>query len=62
MFYFSNNSLILCYSSCFVLYSHYGDSSSGEKLNGHQALESMSLLGELISPFKLNTFHDRHNY
>ena len=45
VFYFSDNSLVLCYSPCFFWYSHYGDSSSSKKLNGHKALESMSLLG-----------------
>ena len=30
----------------------YGDSSSSKKLNGHQGLESMSLLGALISLLK----------
>ena len=43
MFYFSDNSLILCYSSSFALYSHYGDSSSSKKLNGNQAFEAMGL-------------------
>ena len=32
----------------FVLYSHYGDSMSSKKLNGHQAFGCMSLLGALI--------------
>ena len=36
----------------FVLYSHYGDSISSKKLNGHQAFETMGLLGALISPLK----------
>ena len=45
MFYFAN-----LYVS--VLYSHYGDSSSSRKLNGQQAFESMSLLGELTSFLK----------
>ena len=36
----------------FVLYSQYGDSSKSENLNGHQAFESMSLLGALISLLK----------
>ena len=49
MIYFSDKSLILNCSSCFVSYSHYGDSSSSKKLNGHQACESTSLLGALIS-------------
>ena len=43
-----DNSLVLCYSSCFVLCSHYGDSTSSKKLNGHRAFESMSLLGAFI--------------
>ena len=45
VFYFSDNSLVLWYSSCFciVLYSHYGHSISNEKLNGHQAVESWPL-------------------
>ena len=36
----------------FVLYSHYGDSISSKKLNGHQAFETMGLFGALISPLK----------
>ena len=48
VFYFSDNSLILCYSSCFVFYSHYVDSISSKKLNGHHAFESTSLLEALI--------------
>ena len=49
VFYFSDDSLILCYSSrAFVLYSHYDDSISSKKLNVHQAFESMSLSGALI--------------
>ena len=31
----------------FVLHSHYGYSISNEKLNGHQAFESLYLLGAL---------------
>ena len=31
----------------FVLYSHYGDSSSNDKLNGNQAFESLGLLEAL---------------
>ena len=40
----------------FVSYSHSGDSISSKKLNGHQAFESMDLLGALISPFKQHIF------
>ena len=36
----------------FVLYSHYGDSGSSKKLNGHHAFESMCLSGALISLLK----------
>ena len=36
----------------FVLYSHYGYSISNEKLNGHQAFESLGLLGALTFLFK----------
>ena len=36
----------------FVLYSHYGYSILNEKLNGHQALESLGLLGALTFLFK----------
>ena len=49
MFYFSDNSLILCYSFCFCLVFHYGDGSFSKKLHGHQAFEFMVLLGALIS-------------
>ena len=35
-----------------VLYSHYGYSISNEKLNGHQAVESLGLLGALTFLFK----------
>ena len=52
MFYFSDNSLIYANLHVFVLYSHYGDSSSSKKLNGHQAFEFMSLLGAVFSLFK----------
>ena len=43
MFYCSDNSLTLLYSS------QYGESSLSKKLNGHEAFESMSLLGALFS-------------
>ena len=36
----------------FVLYSHYGYSISNEKLNGHQAFESLGPLGALTFLFK----------
>ena len=36
----------------FVLYSHYSYSISNGKLNGHQAFESLGLLGALTFPFK----------
>ena len=36
----------------FVLYSHYGYSISNEKLNIHQAFETLGLLGALIFVFK----------
>ena len=39
VFYFPDNSLTLCYSSCFCLVFPYGDSSSTKKLNGHQAFD-----------------------
>ena len=48
VFSFSGNSLMLCYSSCFVLYFHYDDSISSKKLNGYHAFEYMSLLGAFI--------------
>ena len=50
MFYFPDNYLVLCYSSCFLLYSHYGYSISNEKLNGHQASKSLGFLGALHLP------------
>ena len=62
MFYFSDNSLILCYSSCFVWYSNYGDSSSSKKLKWTPGLESMSFLGALISVLKDNTFHNPNSH
>ena len=53
MFYFSDNSLVLCYSSCFrIVFPYYGYSISNEKLNGHQAFESLGLLGALTFLFK----------
>ena len=52
MFYFSDNTLSYAILRVFVWYSHYGDSSSSKKLNGHQAFESMSLLGALSSFLK----------
>ena len=36
----------------FVLYSHYGYNISNEKLNGHQAFESLGLLGAITFLFK----------
>ena len=39
----------------FVLYSHYGYSISNEKLNGHQAFESLGLLRS--THFSLQTTH-----
>ena len=45
----------------FVLYSHYGYSTSNEKLNGHQAFESLGLLGALTFSSN-NTFHNSNNY
>ena len=52
MFYFSDNSLVNAILRVFVLYSHYGYSISSEKLNGHQAFESLGLLGALTFLFK----------
>ena len=49
MVYFSDISLVYVIFGVFVLYSHYGDSSSSKKFNEHQAFESMDLLGALIS-------------
>ena len=42
----------LCYSSCFVLYSNYSYSISNKKRNGHQAFESLGLLGAITFLFK----------
>ena len=50
MFYFSDNSLILCYSSCFCLVLSLCDSISSEKLNGHRAFE-------FITHFSFETLH-----
>ena len=55
MVYFSDNSLILCYSSCFVLYSHYGDSISSKKLNGHRHLIYAPLGNTHFSHFSFET-------
>ena len=52
MFYFSDNSLVFAILHVFVLYSHYGYSISNEELNGHQAFESLGLLGALTFLFK----------
>ena len=54
MFYFSDSSLVFNYAilHVFVLYSHYGYSISNDKLNGHQAFESVGLLGALTFLFK----------
>ena len=52
MFYFSDNSLVLSYSSRFCIVYHYGYSISNEKLNEHQAFESLGLLGALTFLFK----------
>ena len=52
MFYFSDSSLFYAILCVFVLYSHFGYSISNEKLNGHQAFESLDLLGALIFLFK----------
>ena len=48
MFCFSDKLCFCAMIRVFVLYSHYSDSISSEKLNGHQAFESMSVLGTLI--------------
>ena len=39
----------------FVFYPHCGYNISNEKINGHQAFESLGLLGAL-------TFHNSDNY
>ena len=44
----------------FVLYSHYGDGVSTKKLNGHQAFESMSVLGALIFLLKQHTYGNNY--
>ena len=52
MFYFSDNSLVFyAILHIFVLCAHYGYSISNEKLNGHQAFESLGLLGALTFLF-----------
>ena len=48
VFFFSDDSLIFAILRVFVLYSHYGDSILSKKLNGHQAVKSMGLLGAII--------------
>ena len=48
MFHFSYNSYAIL--RVFALYSHYGNSISNEKLNGHRAFES-------LGHFSLQTTH-----
>ena len=52
VFYFSDNSLIYAILRDFVLYSHYGDSSSRKKLNGHHAFGFVNLLEAFVSLLK----------
>ena len=47
--------LFFVFLSCITI---MGDSISSKKRNGHQAYDSMSLLGILIN----NTFHNRNKY
>ena len=61
MFYFSDNSLAYTIFRVFVLYSHYGYSISNEKINGHQAFESLGLLRHSLFSSN-NTFHNSNNY